>query len=251
MALKIPPHNEDAEQSVLGAVLIDKEAISIACGILKPYDFYNETNGIIFDAMVSLYDGRKPVDVLTLTAVLKKKKVFDKIGIKYLSDLVSATPTAANIEEYALLIKEASTKRSLVHIGSTITEMGFSEENVKTILDKSESAIFSLSQGNIVRGFVPIKEALASSFDRIDELHKSGAGLRGVRTGFFDVDNLLPAETHYLLGTVCGPHPYPVMNTYFQSIVGKEVRKQMVKQDGKLPDYLIASVGGGSNAMGL
>ncbi|OGH18675.1 MAG: replicative DNA helicase [Candidatus Levybacteria bacterium RIFCSPHIGHO2_12_FULL_38_12] len=191
MALKIPPHNEDAEQSVLGAVLIDKEAISIACGILKPYDFYNETNGIIFDAMVSLYDGRKPVDVLTLTAVLKKKKVFDKIGIKYLSDLVSATPTAANIEEYALLIKEASTKRSLVHIGSTITEMGFSEENVKTILDKSESAIFSLSQGNIVRGFVPIKEALASSFDRIDELHKSGAGLRGVRTGFFDVDNLL------------------------------------------------------------
>lgn len=189
--IKVPPHNEEAEQSVLGAILIDKEAIGIASGILKPSDFYNETNAIIFEAMVSLYEDRKPVDVLTLTTLLKKKKVFDKITTKYISDLISATPTAANIEEYALLIREAATKRALIHIGTNMVEMGFSEENVKAILDKSESAIFSISQGHIVKGFVPIKEALASSFDRIDELHKSGVGLRGVKTGFMDVDNLL------------------------------------------------------------
>lgn len=60
-----------------------------------------------------------------------------------------------------------------------------------------------------------------------------------------------PENTHYLLGTVCGPHPYPVMNTYFQSIIGKEVRKQITEETGRLPDYLIACVGGGSNAIGL
>lgn len=190
--LRVPPHYEEAEQSVLGAIMLDKNAINIASEVVIPSDFYNEINGLIFEAMLFLYENRKPIDILTLTTALKKKKLYNKIGSSYLADLVEVVPTAANVEHYCLLIKEAATKRALIKTGSDVVEMGFlDEKDVKAILDKAESAIFSISQGHIIRGFIPIKDALAQSFDRIDELHKSGAGFRGIKTGFFDLDNIL------------------------------------------------------------
>lgn len=190
--IRVPPHNEEAEQSVLGAILIDKDAITVVSEILSSSDFYNTTNGILFDAMLTLYEERKPIDILTLTTILKKKKLYEKIGAaSYLSSLVNVVPTAANVEHYARIIKEAATKRALISAGSAIAEMGFTEEEIKDILNKAETSIFSISQGHIIRGFIPVKEALAESFDRLDELHKKGAGLRGIKTGFFDLDNLL------------------------------------------------------------
>ncbi len=190
--VKVPPHNEEAEQSVLGAIMIDQEAINTASGILKSSDFYNHIHGVIFDAMTALYDERKPIDIVTLTAELKRKKTLTDIGSTYLSELVNFVPTAANTEHYARIIKEASTKRALIQMGGEVSTMCFEEDkDIKNILEKAESTIFSISQGNIVRGFIPIKETLAGSFDRIDELHKSGAGLRGVPTGFADLDNML------------------------------------------------------------
>lgn len=190
--VKILPHNEEAEQSVLGGILIDKDAINIASEILLPNHFYNDTHGIIFEAMLHLYQERKPIDILTLTTVLKKQKVYDKVGSAYLSELVDGVPTAANIEVYTQLVKEAYTKRSLIEAGTQIAEMGYEEEReVKEVLDKAESTLFAISQGHITRGFVPIKQTLAESFDRIDELHRKGEGLRGVPTGFSDLDNIL------------------------------------------------------------
>ncbi len=190
--LKVPPHNTEAEASVLGAILIDKDAISIASGIISARDFYSEINGIIFDAMMDLYEEGKPIDILTLTSKLKKNKTKDKVESSYLVNLVNEIPTSANIEEYAKLIKEASTKRSLIHAGSQITEMAFMDDKeIDDILDKAESTIFSISQKSSQNSFVSLKETLAESFDRIDELHKKGAGLRGVRTGFTDLDNML------------------------------------------------------------
>ena len=190
--VKVPPHNQEAEQSVLGSIMIDQEAINVSSGILKSTDFYNPTNGVIFDAMLSLYEERKPIDIVTLTAELKKKKKHTEVGSSYLSDLVNQVPTAANVEHYARLIKEGSTKRSLIQMSGEVSTMCFEDDkDIKGILEKAESTIFSISQGNIVRGFIPIKETLAGSFDRIDELHKSGAGLRGLATGFTDLDNML------------------------------------------------------------
>ncbi|MDP2649332.1 MAG: replicative DNA helicase [bacterium] len=187
---KVPPHNEEAEQSVLGAILIDKNAINIVSEILSSKDFYDNKNEIIYECMVSLYEDRKPIDILTLSTELKKKKI-DKIDSSYIADLVNAVPTAANVEQYALIIKEASTKRSLITAGTKITEMAFTEGNIKEIIDKAESWVFSISQGSQIRGFVPLRDTLAESFDKIDELHKKGAGFRGVRTGFMDLDNML------------------------------------------------------------
>lgn len=189
---KTPPRNEEAEQSVLGAILIDKDAIGFVTAILSPEDFYNEINGMIYDAMLSLYEERKPIDLLTLSQKLKKLKNGNKVESSYLSDLINVVPTAANIEQYGEIIKEHSIKRSLISAGTQIVESGFKEdEEINEMLDKAESSIFAISQGHHVRGFTAIKSSLAASFDRIDELHKSGSGFRGIQTGFTDIDNIL------------------------------------------------------------
>ncbi|OGH39495.1 MAG: replicative DNA helicase [Candidatus Levybacteria bacterium RIFCSPLOWO2_01_FULL_37_26] len=190
--LKVPPHNEEAEKSVLGAILIDKDAIGVVSVLISENDFYNPINGVIFGAMLTLYEEGKPIDVLTLASQIKKNKTKDKIDSSYLADLVNSVPTAANIEHYARIIKEAATKRSLIKIGSEMVEAAFGEEReIDDLLNKAESSIFSVSQKSSLRSFVPLKETLAESFDRIDELHKKGVGLRGIKTGFVDLDNTL------------------------------------------------------------
>ena len=190
--VRTPPHNDEAEQSVLGAILIDKDSIGLVSETISPKDFYNDINGIIYDAMLLLYEERKPIDVITLTQKLKKTKSGEKVDSSYLSELVNSVPTAANIEHYADLIREEATKRSLISIGTQIAEKAYKEESeVAELLDKAESSIFAISQGHNIRGFSAIKEGLAESFDRIDELHKKGGGFRGVQTGFTDLDNLL------------------------------------------------------------
>jgi len=189
--VKVPPHNTDAEESVLGAILLSKEAIGLVAENLKSEDFYDSNNSKIFDAMLALYEKGKPIDILTLTEALKKDKL-NKVDASYLTDLLNAVPTAANVEHYAEMIKEDSVKRKLIKVGTEIVEMGFMEDKEsEELLDKTEQAVFSMTQGQSISGFIPIKDSLAESFDRIDELHKSGAGLRGIKTGFADVDNIL------------------------------------------------------------
>lgn len=190
--LRVPPHNQEAEQSVLGACLIDKEGISLASEAISPENFYNDTNKIIFEAMLSLYENRKPIDILTLTEELKKKKIYKVVGQAYLTDLVNIVPTAANISHYAAIIKEAAIRRELIRLGSNMAELSFEDDKeLKEILEKAESSIFSISKEHTTRGFIQIKNALAASFDRIDEIHKKGSGLRGIKTGFYDLDNML------------------------------------------------------------
>jgi len=192
---RIPPHNEEAEQSVLGAILIDNSAMHVASEKLSPEDYYNPTNGLIFSTMLTLYEERNPIDIITLTSFLKKsskrKQGDNTPAPSYISNLVAIVPTAANVEHYVLLIKEAATKRALIKMSADVSTLCFEESDVKEIMDKAEATVFSIAQGNLTRGFVPIKDNLAASFDRIDELHKKGAGLRGIASGFTDLDNML------------------------------------------------------------
>lgn len=190
--IKTVPHNDEAELCVLGAILIDKEAVNIASGILSPKHFYNETNALIYEAMLELSESREPIDIVTLTTCLKKKKVNPPVPKAYISDLLDLVPTASNVESYAKLVQDAYTKRLLITTGTNLVDMGHEDsEEVASILDKAEASLFSISSGHMRKSFIPVKETLAESFDRIDELHRKGEGLRGVSTGFFDLDNIL------------------------------------------------------------
>ncbi len=191
--VRIPPHDEEAEQAVLGAILIDKDAVITVSQLISADNFYDERHQEIYAAMMALYEERKPIDLLTITDVLKKKKMYDKVGgSAYLSSLTNVVPTAANSEYYAGIIRDKYVRRSLIQMSSEMTENAFSEDKeANEILSSSEQQIFKVSQEHIKQGFVHIKETLAESFDRLEELQKTGEGLRGVETGFTDLDNLL------------------------------------------------------------
>lgn len=188
---RVPPHNDMAEASVLGSILIDKDAIIDVLDFLAPMAFYNQTNAEIFSGMVALYEKHQPIDLVTLSAELKKTKQLKEVGGKeYLTNLLNTVPTSAHIEHYARIVVDHYTRRRLIKAAAEITQDSFSEEReVKSLLDKSEQEIFAISQEHVRRDFIPVKDALTQSFDRLDELHKKGINIRGVPTGFIDLDN--------------------------------------------------------------
>lgn len=191
--IKIPPHSEEAEQSVLGSILIDKDAIITVSPILRADHFYDNKHEKVYEAILSLYEEREPIDLVTVAEKLKKAKALRKIGGKtYLTTLLERVPTAAHAENYAKIIRDAAVKRQLITEASKLVEMTF-DEGAETgiVLDKAEQIIFSISQKHLTRNFIPIKDALAESFDRLDDLQKSASGLRGVPSGFIDLDNTL------------------------------------------------------------
>ncbi len=190
---KIPPHSLEAEISVLGALLLDKDAIISVAEFLQASCFYNEKHKEIYECILELYEERIPVDVLTVSERLKKRRSLKKIGgASYLAELVNRVPTAAHVEHYGKIVKDSSTKRSLMSAATRLMDLSFDESLAAAeLLDKAETEIFSLTQQHMPQTFAPIKTALADSFDRLDELHKQGSGLRGVSTGFKDIDNLL------------------------------------------------------------
>lgn len=189
--LKVPPHDDAAEQSVLGAILIDKDAMIEVAEFLRPEHFYKDAHAMIYGAMLTLYEEHEPLDVVSVTATLKKEGTHKYIpgGQAYLSELLNVVPTSAHAQKYARIVQELYTKRKLIELGAKVTELAFKEEGgAQEILDAAEQEIFAISQAATKRDFIPIKDALASSFDRLDELHKRAGGLRGVPTGFNDID---------------------------------------------------------------
>ncbi|MFZ5437593.1 MAG: replicative DNA helicase [Patescibacteria group bacterium] len=190
---KLPPHDLEAERSVLAAVLIDPDAIVKVTEFLEPESFYQPKHQLIFEAMRDLYEKREPIDVITLTAQLKKKKQLTKIGgASELAELSNILSTAANVVNYARLVQEKNVKRRLISLSSEMSELAFDEsKNAKDILDLAEQKVLNVSQAHSAKDFIPLKDTLVESFDRIDELQKSGGELRGVPTGFQDLDRVL------------------------------------------------------------
>jgi replicative DNA helicase len=191
--VKIPPHSSEAEESVLGALLLDKDAITSVAEFLSSGDFYDERNKEIYLCAIDLYEERVPIDVLTVAERLKRRKVLKKIGgASFLAELANKVPTAAHVEHYGKIVKDAALKRSLMSAASKLVEMSLDESLAASeLLDKAESEVFSLTQRHLVGAFTPVRAALAESFDRLDELHKQAEGLRGVPSGFADLDNVL------------------------------------------------------------
>jgi replicative DNA helicase len=191
--IRVPPHSEEAEACVLGSILIDKDAIATVAEFLRPEHFYKKANSLVYEAILRLYESRDPIDIVTLKERLKKDKNLEKVGgSAYLTNLVNAVPTAAHIEQYGRMVKDDFTKRELISAASKVSESAFDEgQEATAVLDTAEQLIFALSQKHLRQVFQPIKEALAESFDRLDELHKRAGGLRGVSTGFKDIDSTL------------------------------------------------------------
>jgi replicative DNA helicase len=189
---RLIPQNLEAEKSVLGAILIDESVISDIVTVVKPRDFYESKHQAIFDAMLKLFEKSSPIDLLTLTDQLKKNKDLTKIGgSAYLAELTNYVPTASHAEAYAKMVAQAATRRRLIKASSSITDLAYEEgTTVDELLGKAEKEIFSVSDSNSVGDLVSLEDILTESFDRIEALHKNQGALRGVSTGYRDLDNM-------------------------------------------------------------
>ena len=191
---KLPPQSIEAEQSVLGSILLDKKAMVKVADILKANDFYRDVHKIIFESMLELFEKNEPIDIMTVSTRLEDKDQLDKTGgSSYLTELVNIVPTAANVVKYAKIVQKKKMLRDLIEAAHNITQLGYQEEeDLEMVLDKAEKNIFEVSQRSIKQFFTPIKPALEEAFERIDALHKhEGGTLRGISTGFTDLDNYL------------------------------------------------------------
>lgn len=187
---RIPPNSLEAEQSVLGAMLLDKEAISTAAEILQGEDFYREVHHEIFQAIVSIYNDGEPVDLITLTDRLKSRNTIEAVGgITYLTQLMNVVPTTHNIAYYAKIVEEKSLLRKLIKSSNEIISKCYdNSQDPASIVDDAEKGIFNISLSRSTQGFVPIKKILTSNFDRIEELYLNKGKITGIPTGFADLD---------------------------------------------------------------
>lgn len=190
---RMPPQNIEAEQSLLCSLLLDKNAVVKIADKIIDKDFYSEKHGFIYRTMTELYSRQEPIDILTLTNKLEEKNKLSEIGGRsYLAQLSNFTASSSNVVHYAEIIKRKSTLRRLQAAASKISELSFKEdEEIDKILDMAEQAIFNVSQSHTQNIFIPIDSLLAQAFDRIDDLHKQSGKLRGLPTGFEDLDKLL------------------------------------------------------------
>ena len=190
---KIPPHSLEAEESLLGALLIDKDAIIKIADTVMPEDFYQDSHQIIYNTIKELYSNQEPIDVITLASRLEDKKKLEAVGGRsYLAQLSNAVATSGNINNYASIIQRKATLRRLQQAAAEISTMSFNEErDIDEVLDETEKKIFGVSRKFLKNSFLPIDNLLTAAFDRIDELHRHSGKLRGLSTGFSDLDNLL------------------------------------------------------------
>lgn len=192
-SIVVPPQNAEAESSLIGSLLLDRDAIIKVADIVSADDFYITKNTQIFEAILGLFERREPIDVVTLADKLKKDGHLGNIGgAAYLTELVNSVPSSAHVAQYAHIVADKATLRRLITAASTINNMAQKENDpLDSILDQAEQALFAVSQKHLKQNFTPINEILTASFERLDGLHKDKNSLRGIPTGYRGLDNLL------------------------------------------------------------
>ncbi len=187
---KIPPHDIEAEQAVLGSMLTDKDAVVDAVELLKSDDFYREDNKIIFEAVLSLYNRAEPIDVITVKSELVSIGKFENVGgLEYLASLPDKVPTTANVDRYINIVEEKSMLRKLIKTANELITLGYAEtEEVDTIMDQAERKIFEVMQNKNQKGFSELKDVLVESFAEIEKLYNQKEAITGIPTGFADLD---------------------------------------------------------------
>lgn len=187
------PHNLEAEASLLGAILIDKDAIVKIADTITAEDFYDQRHKHIYEALTRLYERRDPIDVLTLADQLKNTGVLELIGgASYLTELTNFVPTAAHVEQYAEIVAQKALRRRLISTSQDMVNLGHDEsKNLKELIEDAESRLFAVSQQHVKQSVVSLETILSESFDRLDDLHKDSQKIRGVPTGYEDMDKVL------------------------------------------------------------
>ena len=187
---RIPPQSVEAEQSVLGSMLLDKEAIAVVMEILKNEDFYREEHKEIYEAVMDLFEKGEPIDLITVSEQLKIRGTLDNVGgLEYLTDIANAVPTTANARHYAKIVEEKSILRRLIKISSDIVNMGYeASEELSIVIDKAEKGIFDVLQKRSSQGYSPIKDVLVDTFNRLEELYNNKGHVTGIPTRFIDLD---------------------------------------------------------------
>ena len=187
---KIPPHDVEAEQAVIGSMLTDKEAVASSIEVLKEEDFYREDNRIIYSAMLNLYNRAEPIDLITLKSELESMGKFEQVGgFEYLTELPEKVPTTANATKYIKIVEEKSVLRNLIKTANEIIDLGYDPtEDVEDIMEGAEKKIFNIMQDKNQKGYAPIKDILVDSFTQLEELYNRKQHITGVPTGFSDLD---------------------------------------------------------------
>jgi replicative DNA helicase len=187
---RLPPQSLEAEQSVLGSILIDRDAIVEVAEFLRPEDFYRQQNGLIYGAMIELFERREPIDIVTVAETLERKDELDAIGGRsYLSSLSNETPTAVHAVQYARIVERKAVLRNLISAAGKIAGIGYEDPaEIQEAIDRAETELFSVSERRIHAGFSPLRSLLHEAFDRLDYLHSHRGEISGVRTGFTELD---------------------------------------------------------------
>ena len=189
---RLPPQNIDAEQAVLGAMLIKKEAIAEVSQLLRPEDFYRDAHKIIYEAMLTLFNRNEPADIVTVTNYLNNESQLDKVGgIAFVTALANVVPTAANVIYHANIVREKADLRHLINTATDIAGMAYeAADDVADVIDKSEKMIMEVANRQNVSAFTPMKDIVIETFDKINLLYESKGGLTGIPSGFRDLDAL-------------------------------------------------------------
>ena len=189
---RVPPHNQEAEQSVIGAIFLDPQALITAAEIIMPEDFYRVAHQKIFQTMLRLSDQGKAIDVVTVTEELSSKKELEDVGgISYISEIANTVPTAANIGHYAKIVEEKSILRRLIRVATTIVEDGFTrEDEVEALLSEAERKMMEVANRKNAGDFKHIKDVLVETYDNIEKLHTRKGDVTGIPTGFRDLDKI-------------------------------------------------------------
>lgn len=190
--LKIPPHDLEAELSVLGSIMLDKDAILKVVDILTANDFYSPANQKIYKTIVELFEKGQPIDLLTVTTKLKEKNELASIGdASYLTEIIESVPSAAHVAHYAQIVREKRVRRDFIHASGEMHENAFGEEDFENLIDNIEKKVFAISQLSKPQKFAHVKEELVGAYERFERLHRGDGALRGVPTGFSGLDNIL------------------------------------------------------------
>src|SRR5688572_7397499 len=189
---RLPPQSIEAEQSVLGALLIDRDAVIEVADFLRPQDFYRQANARVYEAILELYERREPVDIVTVSEALERAEALESVGgSAYLTSLINLTPTAVNAIHYGRIVERKAVMRNLIGAAGKIAGIGYDDSaDVSEAIDRAEQELFSVSERRVVSGFSPLKTLLHAAYGRLDYLHQHKGEISGIRTGFADLDTL-------------------------------------------------------------